>query len=288
MANKKKELRIFTMSDGTGQTAEAVALAAMRQFSPSGSISTEESNIVQEVLPRIVNIQQISQIMSAIVDYKPCMIAYTVVVPEFREQIRKEAEKYDIPIVDIINPMINSISSLLNKQPRLESGLNQILDENYFRRIEAIEFAIKFDDGKMQNGIREADVILIGVSRTSKTPTCMYLAQHRGIKAGNIPLVLGVAPPKELYEIPSSKIIGLVIDPDVLIGIRTTRLQSLGLGAGSDYANYGKIMDELEYAEGIMKTLKCTVVDVSKKAIEETASDIFSLISTSNSNKFIK
>lgn len=272
MGVKKKELTIFTMSDGTGQTAEAVALAAIRQFVPS------ETNIVQEVLPRIVNKQQISQIIGTMSFYKPCMIAYTVVVPEFREKIKQEAEKHGIPTVDIINPMIDKISELVKKEPRLESGLNQILDDKYYQRIEAIEFAIKFDDGKTPNGILNADVILIGVSRTSKTPTCMYLAQHKGIKAGNIPLVMGVIPPKELFEIPASKVIGLVIDPEILIGIRATRLKHLGLNEESDYANYSRIMDELEYAENIMSRIKCPVVDVSKKAIEETASDIFALL----------
>lgn len=277
MVSKKKELTIFTMSDGTGQTAEAVALAAIRQFMPMPN----DTNIVQEVLPKIVNIQQISQIMSTMSLYRPCMVAYTVVVPEFREKIRQEAEKHDIPVVDILNPMIDKISDLVKKAPRMESGLNQILDDKYFKRIEAIEFAIKFDDGKNPNGILNADVILVGVSRTSKTPTCMYLAQQKGIKAGNIPLVMGVIPPKELFEIPSSKIIGLVIDPEILTGIRTSRLKSLGLGQDSDYANYMTILDELEYAENIMKRLKCPVVDVSKKAIEETASDIFALLGSS-------
>lgn len=272
MGIKKRALTVFTMSDGTGQTAEAVTLAAIRQFTPS------EVNIEQEVLPRIVNTQQISQIISTMSYYKPCLIAYTVVVPEFREKIRIEAEKHDIPIVDIINPIIDKISHLVKSEPRLESGLNQILDDKYFKRIEAIEFAIKFDDGKSPNGIREADVILIGVSRTSKTPTCMYLAQHKGMKAGNIPLVMGVTPPKELFEIPSDKVVGLIIDPEILTGIRTNRLKTLGLPDESEYASYARIMDELEYAESIMARIKCPIVDVSKKAIEETAGDIYSLI----------
>lgn len=269
---KRKELTIFTMSDGTGRTAESVALAAIRQFLPS------EINIVQEVLPRIVNPQQISQIMSAMTVYKPCIVAYTLVIPELVEKIKRESLKYDIPIVDIINPMIDSISSVLDKKPRLEPGLNQILDDNYFRKIEAVEFAIKFDDAKDPRGVLEADVILVGVSRTSKTPTCMFLAQNRGIKAGNIPLVLGVTPPKELFQVSPHKIVGLTVDPDVLLGIRTSRLKSLGLSSGSDYASYGKIMDELEYAETIMRQLKCPIVDVSKKAIEETATDILMLL----------
>lgn len=269
---KRNDLTVFTMSDGTGQTAEAVALSAIRQFLPT------ETKIAHECLPKIVNTQQISQIMSAMTVYKPCIIVYTVVVPEFKEKIKKEAEKYDIHVIDLINPLINTISNMLGKEPRLESGLNQMLDDRYFKKIEAIEFAIKFDDGKDPKGVLEADVILVGVSRTSKTPTCMYLAQQKGIKAGNIPLVSGMVPPKELFNVPSEKIIGLTVSPEILLDIRTSRLASLGLPSGSDYASYSKIMEELEYAEGIMERLKCRVVDVSKKAIEETAVDIISLL----------
>lgn len=269
---KRNDLTVFTMSDGTGQTAEAVALSAIRQFLPT------ETKIAHECLPKIVNTQQISQIMSAMTVYKPCIIVYTVVVPEFKEKIKKEAEKYDIHVVDLLNPLINTISVMLGKEPRLESGLNQMLDDKYFKKIEAIEFAIKFDDGKDPKGVLEADIILVGVSRTSKTPTCMYLAQQKGIKAGNIPLVSGMVPPKELFNVPSEKIIGLTISPDILLDIRTSRLASLGLPSGSDYASYSKIMDELEYAESIMDRLKCRVVDVSRKAIEETAIDIISLL----------
>ncbi len=272
MGLKKNDLTVFTMSDGTGQTAEGIALAAIRQFTPS------EVRIEQEVLPRIVNTQQISQIISTMSYYKPCLIAYTVVVPEFRDKIKIEAEKHNIPVLDIINPIIDKISDLVKQEPRLESGLNQILDDKYYKRIEAIEFAIKFDDGKSTNGIKNSDVILIGVSRTSKTPTCMYLAQNKGIKAGNIPLVMGVLPPKELFEIPSDKVVGLVIDPDILMGIRVNRLKMLGLPDESEYASYARIIEELEYAENIMNRIKCSVVDVSKKAIEETAGDIYSLI----------
>ncbi|MFN8673160.1 MAG: pyruvate, water dikinase regulatory protein [Candidatus Sericytochromatia bacterium] len=270
--SKRNELTVFTMSDGTGQTAEGVALAAIRQFLPA------EMKIVQECLPRIVNKQQIAQIMSAMTVYQPCIVVYTVVVPEFREKIEQEAKKYDIYTVDLINPIIDRISQMLGKKPRLESGLNQLLDDKYFKKIEAMEFAIKFDDGKDPKGIIEADVILIGVSRTSKTPTCMYLAQQKGIKAGNIPIVQNMVPPKELFNIPTEKIIGLTISPENLLGIRTSRLESLGLPVGSDYADYGKIIDELEYAESIMKRVNCRVIDVSKKAIEETAVDIISLL----------
>ncbi|GIW22474.1 MAG: putative pyruvate, phosphate dikinase regulatory protein [Candidatus Sericytochromatia bacterium] len=271
---KNNKITIFTMSDGSGHTAEQVALSAIRQFLPY-------SNIDQEGLPRIVNTQQISQIFSVINHYKPCLVAYTLVKPEFKEKIIKESQKYNIPIVDIINPLIDKISELTNNKPRLEVGLNQKIDDNYFKRIEAIEFAIKFDDGKNPKDIISADIILIGVSRTSKTPTCLYLAQNKGLKAGNIPILKNVAPPKELFNIPSNKIIGLTIKPEVLLEIRKSRLNSLGLPIDSEYANYESICEELEYSEDIMNKINCLKIDVTNKAIEETASDILILLGKS-------
>jgi hypothetical protein len=271
---KNNKITIFTMSDGSGHTAEQVALSAIRQFLPY-------CNIEQEGLPRIVNTQQITQIFSVIENYKPCLIAYTLVKPEFKEKIIKEATKHNIPIVDIINPLIDKISEITNNKPRMEVGLNQKIDDNYFKKIEAIEFAIKFDDGKNPKDIISADIILIGVSRTSKTPTCLYLAQNKGIKAGNIPILKGINPPEELFKIPPNKIVGLTIRPEVLLEIRKSRLSTLGLPTNSEYANYNSICEELEYAENIMNQINCLRIDVTNKAIEETASDILILLGKS-------
>lgn len=271
---KFDKITIFTMSDGSGHTAEQVALSAIRQFLPY-------SDIEQEGLPRIVNSQQIKQIFSVIKHYKPCLIAYTLVKPEFKEKIIKEAKKYDIPIVDIINPLIDKISEITNNKPRMEVGLNQRIDDNYFKKIEAIEFAIKFDDGKNPRDIISSDIILIGVSRTSKTPTCLYLAQNKGLKAGNIPILKGINPPQELFKIPPNKIIGLTIKPEVLLEIRKARLTSLGLPINSEYANHDSVCEELEYAQSIMDKVNCLRIDVTNKAIEETASDILILLGKS-------
>src|SRR5699024_2220953 len=140
-----------------------------------------------------------------------------------------------------------------------------------------IEFAVKYDDGRDPRGIRKADIVLLGISRTSKTPLSMYLA-NRNIKVANVPLVMEVEPPKEIFEIPSKKIIGLTNSPESLNQIRTERLRALGLGVGANYASLERILDELEYAESIMKRIGCPVIDVSNKAIEETTENIISLL----------
>jgi regulator of PEP synthase PpsR (kinase-PPPase family) len=147
------------------------------------------------------------------------------------------------------------------------------LDEQYFRRVEAIEFAVKYDDGKEPRGLLHADVVLIGVSRTSKTPVSMYLANKR-IKAANVPIVPEVEPPSELFRISSRKIIGLTVQPQSLLQIRQERLKSLGLTTDAEYASLSRIQKELAYADRLMAQLGCSVIDVTNKAVEETASRV--------------
>ena len=151
------------------------------------------------------------------------------------------------------------------------------LDSQYFRRVEAIEFAVKYDDGKDPRGLKLAELVLVGVSRTSKTPLSMYLA-NKQIKVANVPLVPEVLPPDELFEIGRDKVVGLTIAPDQLFAIRKERLLALGLRHQSSYASLERILKELEFSEGIMKSLGCPVFDVTNKAVEETAGRLLELI----------
>lgn len=204
------------------------------------------------------------------------LIAYTIVVQELREELIKLCSEQNLVIVDILGPMMESLTKVTETSPKLEPGLLRKLDEQYFRKVEAIEFAVKYDDGKDPRGLAAADIVLIGVSRTSKTPVSMYLA-HKRIKAANIPLVPEVAAPEELYNISSKKIFGLTISPQLLNDIRQERLKSLGLMSNADYANMERILKELDYAERIMKRLGCPIIDVTNKAVEETASTILEI-----------
>ncbi|HEY9843473.1 MAG TPA: pyruvate, water dikinase regulatory protein [Candidatus Obscuribacterales bacterium] len=258
---------IYSMSDSTGQTAETLSKAAIRQF-------RELQEIRHTPLPRISRAEQIDKIMHVLNESRPCLIAYTLSVPSLKDVLLARAAEYKIPAVDLLEPLVQIISKQLGvAPPRRESGILHQLDEEYFRRIEAVEFAIRFDDGKDPKGMEKADIILVGVSRTSKTPTCMYLAQNYGKKVANNPLVYNVKPPKELFE-HKDKCVGLIVRPEVLLDIRTARLTSLGLPSSSSYANHDQIQLELEYATRIMTELDCPVVDVSHKAIEETATEI--------------
>lgn len=261
-----RELLVFTLSDSSGETAEAVAKAALVQF-PPGRASIYK-------LPQVRSTQQLAALIRELASGK-AIIAYTLVLPEFRETLEAEAAKYQIPTIDLLSPLIARIASITSTPPLSQPGRLHIMDESYFRKIEAVDFAIRFDDGKNTDGIKQADVVLLGVSRTSKTPNCMYLAHHFGLKAANVPVVCGVDPPLSLFQIPSRKIIGLHIDPHVLQGIRTTRAQVLGLPADTEYADFERISLEVKQAKKLFRELKCHVIDVSAKAIEETSSEIY-------------
>jgi regulator of PEP synthase PpsR (kinase-PPPase family) len=226
-------------------------------------------------IPYINSTEQIEETVKEAAK-RTCVICHTLVLPHLREALQQQCDQYGIPTVDIMGPMINLVQQITDLTPKLKPGLIHQLDQQYFKRVEAVEFAVKYDDGKNPWGLLKADVVLVGVSRTSKTPLSMYLA-HKRLKVANVPLVPEVPPPEELFQIPPAKLIGLVIDPFKLNEIRSERLKTMGLSADASYANVERIMEELEYARAIMRKLRCTVIDVSNKAIEETANKILEI-----------
>jgi regulator of PEP synthase PpsR (kinase-PPPase family) len=256
--------KVYVLSDSVGETAELVVKAAGSQF------MNEDIEIIR--IPFVKNSRDIYDILNE-ASGANCVIAYTLVLPELRDLLIAEADRLNIPVVDIMGPIMEAFSLITNREPKLEAGLVRRLDEEYFRKVEAIEFAVKYDDGKDPRGITKADLVILGVSRTSKTPLCMYLA-HKRIKAANVPLVPEVAPPEEIFNLPPNKVIGLTIRPQQLNVIRQERLRTLGLTSHADYASMERILRELEYAEDIMRRVGCTVIDVTNKAVEENASKV--------------
>jgi regulator of PEP synthase PpsR (kinase-PPPase family) len=266
---------VYIVSDSVGETAEFVVNAVASQFN-SGQVEIRRESFLTDV-------ERLKEIIREAANNKS-MIAYTLVLPQLREVIVAEAREYNLPIVDVMGPMLEAFSKIMPMDPRLEPGLIRRMDEDYFRRIAAIEFAVKHDDGKDPRGLLQADVVLVGVSRTSKTPLSMYLA-HRKLKVANLPLVPEVDPPQELFWLPANKIIGLTIDAMLLREIRLERLNTLGLKARAEYANIERIMEELEYTRRIMRRLGCPVFDVSNKAVEEVASKILYVVKESERNE---
>ena len=259
---------IYILSDALGETAEYVSRAAAAQFN---GVRTKIRKI-----PYIQDENHIEEILEEAAEDQ-AIVAYTLVIKKLRIFIEEKAKELGLSTVDILGPLINLLAEKTGLTPSYTPNKTHLLDEQYFKKIEAVEFAVKYDDGKDPRGVLLADLVLIGVSRTSKTPLSMYLA-HKGIKAANIPLVPEVSPPQELFRISPRKIIGLTLKPDLLNQIRTERLKTLGLGSTADYANYERIVNELEYARGIMRKIGCPIIDATGKAIEETASRILEII----------
>ncbi|MBB6454305.1 hypothetical protein HNQ94_002780 [Salirhabdus euzebyi] len=252
---------VYVVSDSVGETAELVVKASLSQFNNS-SFHIQRIPYVDDEGTILETIEQAQAIKA--------MIGYTLVKPELREFIRLETQKRNIVSIDIMGPMIDGMTRHLNQVPRLEPGLVHKLDEDYFKRIEAVEFAVKYDDGRDPRGILRADIILIGVSRTSKTPLSQFLA-HKKYKVANVPIVPEVEPPEELFKVDPNKCIALKINPEKLNHIRKERLIALGLNATATYANMERIKNELEFFNRVVDKLGCKVIDVSNKAVEETA-----------------
>jgi regulator of PEP synthase PpsR (kinase-PPPase family) len=254
--------RIDILSDSTGETAERVVRAALLQFPEAGAnlrvhtrIRTRES--AKPILERAAN--------------EGALVVFTVVNPELREYIHMASYEMKLESMDIIGSLIGKMSVFLERDPiNLPSGMSPLSDE-YFRRIEAVEFTVKSDDGKEPRNFKKADIVLVGVSRTSKTPLSTLLAQ-RGHKVANLPLVPGVSVPTELEQAPQDRIVGLTIGLEPLVEIRKARLKQLGMSVDAAYGLKEQVKEELEFASQLFRANPSwPVVDVTGRAIEETA-----------------
>ena len=268
-----KQLSIFILSDSLGNTAEHVAGAAIAQFQ-SDAFTVKKFPYIKEDTP-------FDYIFSEILRAPDKIILHTIVKKELVQKISKFAAENNIRCLDLLTPVLDSIESVTGEAPLQETGMLRKLNDRYFKRVESVEFAVKYDDGKDPRGVLKADLVIIGVSRTSKTPLSMYLA-NKNIKVANIPLVPEAKVPQELFQIPSKKIVGLTNSPEKLNEIRTERLRALGLStanAGENkYANMDRILEEIEFAESLMKKIGCPIINVSNKAIEETAEKIITYL----------
>jgi regulator of PEP synthase PpsR (kinase-PPPase family) len=262
------EPTIFVVSDSVGETAELLVKAASSQF--------EGQSIQIRKFPYIEDEGTINELVLAAKELR-AIITFTLVIPKLKEYMELKAKEHGVIVVDIMSPMINAMQNIVPAKPKNQPGLVRQLDEEYFKKVEAIEFAVKYDDGRDPRGLLRADVVLVGVSRTSKTPLSMYLANKR-YKVANVPLVPEVEPPEELFMISAKRCIGLTISPDQLNMIRRERLKALGLTSQANYASLERIMQELEYAEKVMKRIGCPIINVSNKAVEETANLILDFI----------
>ena len=265
-----RPLKILIASDSVGETGENVARASLAQFNISS---------VKEVMIRYPYIDSEETIDDMIVVAKEndAIVVYTMVKPDMKAYMERLMVEEKIPHIDVMGQLLEMLSVRLGEVPFYEPGLVHQLDEDYFKKIEAIEFAVKFDDGKDVSGLEKADIVLIGVSRTSKTPLSQFLA-HKKYKVMNVPVLPEVNIPKELLEIDPKKCVGLIIDENKLNKIRKERLQQLGLNSAAQYAKNERIKEEIAHFKKIIERIGCPVIDVSDKAIEETANEIIKYI----------
>lgn len=258
-----KELTTILISDSTGETAQNYIKSVTSQF-PDLKV-----NLIRK--PSIDTTEEIDEVMDQA--DSNCIVVQTIANEDLSKHLRAVAKEKNIEVLDILNYGIRKVEEATGLKAVREIGLTRTLSEDYFNMIEAIEFAIQYDDGKDPRGFPLSDIVLVGVSRTSKTPTTMILAT-KNFKVSNLPLVPEIKLPREIFEVDPDRIIGLVIDPDKLSNIREVRSKSLGIVGESIYYDDKRIRRELEYAQEVFKDLDCKVIDVTENTIEQTATDI--------------
>ncbi|HET6352277.1 MAG TPA: pyruvate, water dikinase regulatory protein [Coriobacteriia bacterium] len=255
-------ISIHVVSDSLGETGEMVARAAVGQFEPD--------SFRIERLPKIESPEQLRrEVKSHCGRY--CIFFYTLVDQSLCDEMRKLCDE-GVNGVDLLSPALRLLIDVTGYEPTGEAGSIRRTDEDYFDRIEAMEFAVKHDDGRNPEGYIDADVVLVGVSRTSKTPLSMYLA-FKGIRVANYPFAPGIDPPRELFEVDPRKVFGLVTDPEVLLEIRRERMRELGTWVPG-YAERESVEVELEEARALMRRIGCLVVHTDNRAVEEAAQEI--------------
>jgi regulator of PEP synthase PpsR (kinase-PPPase family) len=255
---------VYIVSDATGETAEKAVRAALLQFTLPVQLRQ---------YTRVRSEEEIRTIVEG-ADQCNALVVYTMANLEFRELLRHLCEERGIESVDLIGALMAKLAVFLGAQPIGVPGVQHAVSEEYYRRIEAVEFTVKNDDGREPRNLPKADLVLVGVSRTSKTPLSTYLAQ-KGLKVANVPLVLGIQPPSELFQMDQHKIFGLNIHIDTLVQIRQARLKHLGMPADTSYGLRDHVREELTFAQEVFRQHpEWPIIEVTNKAIEETAADI--------------
>jgi regulator of PEP synthase PpsR (kinase-PPPase family) len=270
----KTPVELHIISDATGETATRLVAALEAQF---------PEQPFEEV--RHPSVETVDDLLLAVNRAKgrPAVIVYTIVKPELREAMKALCRQAKLHYCDILGPPLASIAKVSGVAAQMKPGARPPLDSAYFRRMAAIEFAVKYDDGVGDGGLRDADIVLVGVSRTSKTPLSMYLG-YLGYKTANVPIVKGIEPPAELFTIDPAKVIGLTIGPDRLADIRRERARLMRAGKQS-YAGLVEIYEELDEAAAIHRRLGCPVIDVTELSVEETAQRVIRLVESRRNDR---
>ena len=259
-------VELHVISDATGATAKRLVQALEAQF--------PEQEFEDIVHPRVETVDDLRLAVER-AKGRPAVIVYTLVKQELRDAMRALCRSARVHYCDILGHPIDAVARVSGQAAKMTPGARPPLDSNYFRRMAAIEFAVKYDDG-VAGGLSAADIVLVGVSRTSKTPLSIYLG-YLGYKTANVPVVKGIDPPPKLFEIDQTKIVGLTIEAERLAEIRADRARRLG-GNNRKYAELVEIYDELDEAQKLHRRLRCPVIEISELSIEETAARVIQVV----------
>lgn len=274
MTSVKKPLNIHLVSDSTGETLLSVARAVLSQF--------EGVEAQEFIWPLTRTKAQIEKVKESITK-SPGIVLYTILQDDLTESLKKHCYDLQLPYVPVLAPIISTFSNYLGMNINNVIGRQHLLDEHYFSRVEAINYTMNHDDGQAHWDLYGADIVLLGVSRTSKSPTSVYLS-CRGYKTANIPFVSAQTVPPSIFDLKKPLIVGLIINPEKLIQIRQSRLASLGQEAPTDYIDLEAIKNEVAESRKLFAKLACPVIDVTKKSVEETAARIIQLLQEKNKN----
>jgi [pyruvate, water dikinase]-phosphate phosphotransferase / [pyruvate, water dikinase] kinase len=262
-----KRFHLHLVSDSTGETLEAVAKACLAQF--------EQAEPVKHFWPMIRSERQLDRVVDEIVE-RPGLVMFTLVNAAVRDRLQARCVTLGIPAISVLDPVLQAFGQFMGERAKGLPGRQHQLDAAYFRRIDAVHFTMAHDDGIAPENLNEADIVLVGVSRSSKTPTSIYLA-NRGYKTANIPLVPGVPPPEQLLQADRPLIVGLTTHLDRLIQVRRNRLRSLNQTDESDYVDEERVEAEVQSARRLFAQNGWPVIDVTRRSIEETAAAIMNL-----------
>ena len=267
-----QDFHLHLVSDSTGETVTLLARACLVQF--------DDIQVREHLWPLVRTIDQVCEVMERIREH-PGFVMCTLVDEKNRMALEEGCRMHQIPCIPVLDPVVAALGAYLNAKSHPRPGRQHVMDAEYFNRIEAMQFALSHDDGQMTHELSNADVILVGVSRTSKTPTCIYLA-NRGIKAANIPFVPGCPLPDELFEEDGPAVVGLTNDPKRLIEIRRQRLRFLDQDPDTDYVDEDAVKEEVSSARRLFSQYNWPVINVSRRSIEETAATILQLLARRN------
>lgn len=267
-AARVTRFHLHLVSDSTGETVHSVARACLVQF--------DDAQAVEHVWSMVRTRSQIDRVIAG-VEANPGLVLFTLVNDTLRQLLQEGCRRLQVQAIPVLDPIIGALASYLHRKSRGVPGKQHLLDSEYFARIDAMTFALNHDDGQSSWGLNDADVCLVGVSRTSKTPTCLYLA-NRGIKAANVPFVPGVPLPPELIGATHPLIVGLTNDPERLIQLRRNRLDLLHHSGASEYTDIEAVRAEVREARRVFVQMHWPVIDVTRRSIEETAAAIMKLL----------